>query len=60
MPDSFLTDLMHIDMDINDMFKMICDGDEDGSNENEYQVTLTFDEGKRPACYDMYLLLCLN
>jgi hypothetical protein len=53
MPDNFLTDLMTSDMDINDMFKMVCDDDdENGASENEYQVTLTFKKDMRPACYD--------
>ena len=49
--DRLPSDPMSSDMNIHDMFDMICDSE---SNTDEYHVTLTFAAGhKRPACYDV-------
>eukprot|EP00966_Prymnesium_polylepis_P182047 4217427-Prymnesium_polylepis.1 len=49
-PDNVLTDLFTSDMDIHDMFEMICDSKR---NTDDYQISLKFSPEKRPACYDL-------
>ncbi len=50
-PDSLLTDLFTSEMDIDDMFEMICNNSD--SDKDEYQIVLTWNGKRRPAMYEL-------